>query len=219
MSKSPPQTSNLVQVVYPNLGQKTEAGWCLKFVQDAFGAPVMHETATIAANSVEDANPSRDMPDVSVPVWFWHYGTYGGVSGEYGHVVIWVPGSGFLSSPVAGYGQKWLPSIESVERTFNAKYRFWSRDINTLQVVKPVNKPGGTSPKEVRRKSVIGLRIVDGEGRYGSKGSSRYATYDGRAFVQISEGDANSISQQIGRFANVSYDTWERYQKVSEVNS
>lgn len=123
-----------IQKISPNLGQKVSAGWCLKFVQDSFRAPVMHETATIAANATRLRSTSRTMPNVAVPVWFWHYGTYGGVSGEYGHVVIWVPGRGFLSSPVSGFGSLWLSSIEDVERTFLAKYRFWTRDINTLLV-------------------------------------------------------------------------------------
>lgn len=131
------RTVTLVQVVRPRLDLKVAPGWCLKFVQDSFGAPVMHATATIAANATRYRNTSRVMPNVAVPVWFWHYGTYGGVSGEYGHVVIWVPGRGFLSSPVSGFGSLWLSSIEAVERTFLAKYRFWSQDVNTLRIAEP----------------------------------------------------------------------------------
>lgn len=126
-----------IQSVYPRLDLETNPGWCLKFVQDSFRAPVMHATATIAADATQFRNTSRTMPDVAVPVWFWHYGIYNDVPGEYGHVVIWVPGRGFLSSPVTGFGSLWLSSIEDVERTFYAKYRFWTQDINTLRVVEP----------------------------------------------------------------------------------
>lgn len=158
-----------VQLAYPNLNQKTSAGWCLKFAQDSFGAPVMHATATIAANATKHRNYSRDMPNVAVPVWFWHYGTYNGVSGEYGHVVDWVPGRGFLSSPVSGFGQLWLSSIEEVEKTFNAKYRFWSLDINTLLVAEPVKEPTPESGQEEDEddmwKPTVHLRVT-GTGKF-----------------------------------------------------
>lgn len=74
--------------------------------------------------------------------------------------------------------------------------------------------------KKRRRKNMIGLMIGDGEGRYGEKNKQYFATYDGRAFVQISKKNADAISVHMGEaFANVDYDTWERYQKVAEINS
>lgn len=74
--------------------------------------------------------------------------------------------------------------------------------------------------KRRRRKNMIGLMIGDGEGRYGEKGKNYFATYDGRAFVQISKKNADAISVHMGEaFANVDYATWERYQKVAEINS
>lgn len=133
-----------VQVVSPNLSQETGAGWCLKFTQDSFRAPRMYASATDAANATKLRNSSRSMPNVAVPVWFDHWGTYQGRYANWGHVVDWVPGRGFLSSPASGFGQLWLSSIEAVERTFNAKYRFWSLDINTLQVAKEA--PDSTTP-------------------------------------------------------------------------
>lgn len=100
----------------------------------------MHPSATEAANATKFRVHSREMPNVAVPVWFWHRGTYGGVTGEFGHVVIWVPGRGFLSSPVVGVGSLWLSSISEVERTFGATYRFYSLDINTLTVAEAVTE-------------------------------------------------------------------------------
>lgn len=96
----------------------------------------MYSSATEAANATNLRYYSRTMPSVSVPVWFDHWGTYQGKYANWGHVVVWVPGRGFLSSPGVGFGQLWLSSLEEVEKTFNAKYRFWSLDINTLQVAK-----------------------------------------------------------------------------------
>lgn len=132
---------NYDQLIYPNLNQQTGAGWCLKFVQDSFGAPRMYASATDAANATKLRITSRSMPNVAVPVWFDHWGTYQGRYANWGHVVVWIPGRGFLSSPVTGFGQLWLSSLEAVERTFNAKYRFWSLDINTLTVAEKVPDP------------------------------------------------------------------------------
>lgn len=110
----------------------------------------MYPSATVAANATKLRNSSRTMPNVAVPVWFDHWGTYGDYGGTYanwGHVVVWVPGRGFLSSPVTGFGSLWLSSIEAVERTFQAKYRFWTLDINTLQVAKELQPdPTGRKP-------------------------------------------------------------------------
>lgn len=144
--------NKLVQVVSPNLGQKTNAGWCLMFTQNSFGAPVMYPSATEAANATKLRNSSRTMPYVSVPVWFDHWGYYGPFGNTYanwGHVVVWVPGRGFLSSPVSGFGQLWLSSLDAVEKTFNSKYRFWSLDINTLQVATPSSPPTPELPEEI----------------------------------------------------------------------
>ena len=62
---------------------------------------------------------------------------------------------------------------------------------------------------------MIGLMITDGEGRYGTKGERYFATYDGRAFVELNEADANAISVHMdAAFANVTYAAWEAYQRA-----
>lgn len=131
--------NEFVQIVSPRTGTRDGTGWCLRFTQSVFGAPAMHESATIAANNTRLRHETRDMPNVAVPVWFDHWGTYGSPLryANWGHVVAWVPGHGFLSSPASGYGQQWFPSIDAVERAFNAKFRFWSEDINGLRVAQP----------------------------------------------------------------------------------
>lgn len=134
------------QLVRPNLAQTAGAGWCLFFVRSAFGVPEYSARATQAANKTHYRHPSRTMPNAIVPVWFWHQGTYGEGYGEYGHVVIWVPGRGFLSSPGYGYGQEWLASLEAVEARFRCQYRFWSEDIGGVRVVQPVNRPAHALP-------------------------------------------------------------------------
>jgi nucleoid-associated protein YgaU len=53
---------------------------------------------------------------------------------NWGHVVAYIPGAGFLSSPGSGYGQRWFGSVEEIERFFRCTFVGWSEDINTLQV-------------------------------------------------------------------------------------
>lgn len=181
----------------------------------------MHATATIAANSVETANPSREMPDIAVPVWFWHYGTYGGVTGEYGHVVIWVPGRGFLSSPVSGFGQLWLSSIEAVERTFNAKYRFWSRDINTLYVANYAPEP---KPLPTQRKGQSDMFLCKYAHAAG-EGQLRYAFFGPKFWLELKTAKAvETFKAQLGiskdNVAAYAFDceseaNWIRFQKVT----
>lgn len=143
--------STLRQIVSPRTYVKDYAGYCHRMAQAVYGAPWQAGlgSATSAANVTKWRNSSRTMPNVSVPVWFDHWGTYGGVYGNWGHVVAWVPGHGFLSSPAAGYGQGWFASLESVERTFNSKFRFWSLDINTLKVAEERQEPPTPPTPEV----------------------------------------------------------------------
>jgi hypothetical protein len=115
---------------------------CLRFVQSVYNAPVRYPSAWAAWNATTLKHLDRNLPPVSVPLWFSHYGTYGGVYDNWGHVVAYFPDRGqFLSSPANGYGHDWLNSIEEVERRFNSTYVGWSEDINGLQVAKYNNDP------------------------------------------------------------------------------
>ncbi|MGO3147075.1 MAG: hypothetical protein ACTIJ6_05280 [Leucobacter sp.] len=132
------------QLVKPRTGVTDGAGWCHRMARAVFNAPLVYglDSATKAANATKYRHTTRKMPNVAVPVWFWHYGTYGGVTGEFGHVVVWVPGRGFLTSPwYLAHGQEWYSTLEEIERRFNAKYRFWSEDINGLRVAEPKSIP------------------------------------------------------------------------------
>lgn len=141
----------------------------------------MHPSATIAANSTKERFASRTMPNVSVPVWFDHWGTYGDYGGTYanwGHVVVWVPGRGFLSSPHSGFGSIWYSTLSQVEGAFNAKYRFWSLDINTLRVAKPAPKPV-TPPQEEKEDEDMAVgSSIDTD----INGTKTYAVYDRDGF-------------------------------------
>lgn len=168
------------QIVAPNMGARDYAGWCHRHTRAVFGAPLVEglNSATKAANATTFRHHTREMPDVAVPVWFDHDGDYDGTGVKnWGHVVAWVPGVGFLSSPghpkldAAGRevpSQQWFSSIEAIERTFNARFRFWSEDINGLRVAEPsTSTPDGQEEDEEMAEEYKGF--IHTEGGVGSK--------------------------------------------------
>jgi len=117
--------------------------------QNITGAPVANPTATVAANATKIRHATRQMPNAVCVLWFDHWGTYGSPPyyDNFGHVVVYVPGRGFASSSPnwweannsnTGGGIYWYPTIAAVENAFNARFRFWTEDINTKRVCKPV---------------------------------------------------------------------------------
>lgn len=120
-----------------NTGVTDYAGWCLRFTQSVFGAPVAHPSAWAAWEATSLKHQDRDLPSVAVPVWFSHIGNYDGTGNKnWGHVCAYIPGAGFLSSPGSANspGQSWFGSIEEIERYFRCTYVGWSEDLNGLQV-------------------------------------------------------------------------------------
>lgn len=128
-----------VSTVNPNA--QAQAGNCLAFVQDVFGAPVMYQSAweSWEANGSKhgtgDAMPVNQ--GVSFPLYFSHMGTYGNppTYGNWGHVVAYIPGVGYLSSPGEGYGHEVLQSIEEIEARFNSSWVGWAEALNDMQVI------------------------------------------------------------------------------------
>lgn len=124
----------------PNLGTQDNPGWCLRFIQSVYGSPVAYPSATAAWNATGQKYFTRDMPNVSVPVWFSCVLDLGDGQGpvDWGHVAAWVPERGqFLSSPLywsQGYGQSWVNSLEDFERILGASYVGFSADMNGLQI-------------------------------------------------------------------------------------
>lgn len=114
------------QIIQPKLNVVGVAGWCLAFVEDVFNAPHIAPNAITAWNQTQYKHYD-DLPDVSVPLWFtWK---------DDGHVAVWIPGKGILSSPVSGTGSKWYTSISAIEKNMQLKYLGWSEDISNLRVV------------------------------------------------------------------------------------
>lgn len=141
----------MTQLVKPNTSVTDGAGWCLRFTQSVYGTAAMHESAWKAWLATKHKHTGA-LPNLSVPVWFSHYGTYGYPAryDNWGHVVAYVPGKGFLSSPAflrpgQTRSQQWFPSIAAVEQAFNAKYVGWSEDLNGTRIVNAAGSGSGST--------------------------------------------------------------------------
>lgn len=134
------------QLVQPDLSVKEAAGNCLIFSRKVFGAPAGIPSAREGWDFTKFKHADRNLPNVSVPVWFDHIGTYGKPPERknWGHVAVYIPGRGVLSSPTSGFGQRWFTSIEQLEKVMPAKYIGWSEDINGKRVV--INQGGEDMP-------------------------------------------------------------------------
>jgi len=133
----------------PNTSTQDNPGWCLRFVQSVYGSPVAYPSATAAWNATGQKYYGRDMPSVSVPVWFSWVGDIDGTGAkDWGHVVAWIPERGqFLSSPLywsQGYGQSWVNSIEEIEQILGCTYVGFSADLNGLQIATYTEDPAPT---------------------------------------------------------------------------
>ena len=118
------------QVRKANLNQQGAAHYCLRFTRQAYGIPAVWPTAWLAYKATKKKHTTA-LPAVQVPVWFR---TKSGV----GHVAIWVPGKGVLSSPASGYGQAWFKTVHELESRWGITYVGWSEDLNGRTVVRPL---------------------------------------------------------------------------------
>ena len=191
------------QLVSPITSTTDSAGFCLRFTQTVWGAPVRYATAWQAwENTQIQHSPAENIPtDVGVVVWFDHWGTYGGEYGQYGHVVSWVPGVGYLSSPLGGYGQKWLGSIEEVERAYNCTYVGRSEDINGLRVA-GVNDSQPTPVKKKKDKTKMMLAHLpqpDGTLLFLLFGDNFYLEFTGQEAANAFAGQIGSASAPVSQ--------------------
>lgn len=137
------------QLVQPDLSAEGYPGFCLAFTQKVYGAPARYPSAWVAWQATEDKHETRDLPPVSVPVWFDGWSTVNGERDRYGHVCAYVPGRGFLNQGQGSYGQKWFDTLEQVERSCNVTYVGFSTDLNGLNIAAYSPDP---TPKRKRNK-------------------------------------------------------------------
>jgi hypothetical protein len=191
------------QLVTPNTSATDGAGWCLRFTQKVWGAPARYNSAWDAWEATQlKHSTSENIPtDVGVVVWFSHYGTYGSPAyyANWGHVVSWIPGRGYLSSPTNGVGQKWLGSIQEVERAYNSKYVGWSEDINGLRVAKIDENPNPKTRKEEPKMMLCHKPQPDGSLLFLLFGDNFYLEFTGQEAANAFAGQIGSSSAPVSQ--------------------
>lgn len=125
-----------------NYNTQDWAGYCLRFTQSVFGAPVKYPTAWVAWMNQTGKHENRSMPNVDVPIWFESWGTYNGITQNWGHASVYQASTGrVFSSPGSGYGNKWFASIAEAERQWGMRYVGWSENLNGMQIVSWTSDP------------------------------------------------------------------------------
>jgi len=162
------------QLIAPNTTVTEAPGYCLGMAtQVFFGRQYGYETAWEAWEASPTKNGGRDMPSVAVPCWFSWVGDVGYGVYNYGHVVVWIPGRGFLSSPsldVCGWGQagqQWFGSLEEVERTFGCQYVGWTLDIMPNGTVAAWSDEPAPSPSPEPSPAGNTYTVVEGDNLWG----------------------------------------------------
>lgn len=202
------------QLVQPSV-VSDNAGLCLRFVQSVYGAPAKYASAWDAWKATSLKHENRELPNVSVPVWFSHYGTYGTppTYANWGHVVAYFPERGqFLSSPGQGYGYEWLASIEAVERRFASKFVGWSEDINGLQVARYNKDP--QPPTESKEVMIVKVQCADGWAAVWNMTTGKYQHID-----QVNEWEYWTAHLQEFQFENEAHfvSIRDKYKKVFSI--
>lgn len=164
------------------------AGMCHRLVRRGYdigaggpkGEPI--GSAWAAWEFSKTKHTDRSFPqNVAVPIWFSHYGTYGSPAkyANWGHVVVWYPGVGYISSPGSGRGQKIFSTIGAVESYFKAKFAGWSEDVNGVRVIEKV--PLAANQRQVKGDSPTNIRSAPSRGGSitGSYAKNAIITMDG----------------------------------------
>lgn len=112
-----------------------QGGWCLKYVQDAYGTDHPFPTATAAWNSRQGNHPNEVPPmGITVPVYFSLVGE------PAGHVAIRLDDGYVASSSNPGYHPRpfFHPNLDHLMRYYGAYrpvYLGWSEYVGTRKVV------------------------------------------------------------------------------------
>jgi hypothetical protein len=132
-------------------------GWCLLYVQTAFSAGWSGASALDGWNMSAGKHQDRNLPSgVFVPIWFNHWGTYGGVYKNWGHVALYKDGR-IWSSPLSHkpYADT-FGSIGEIEQRFNAKYVGWTEFVGNTRVLEAAPAP---APIASNQRQVGGTRV------------------------------------------------------------
>ncbi|NED61328.1 hypothetical protein G3I15_10365, partial [Streptomyces sp. SID10244] len=147
-------------------------GWCLSYVQDAFGLAWTGSYALDGWNRNKANHADRSIPSgVFMPVWFT--GEWNGFN--YGHVVVYKDGICYSSPYTNKKTHNQIGSIADVERIYGMRYLGWSEDMNGQRVIKRkevdmLTTTGanvlwrfhrGVSPSAAERKQFVGKVTFD----------------------------------------------------------
>lgn len=145
-----------------DLNAQDQAGFCLRFQQRVFpGSPVTYYDCARAAWDNSFQHPEHPGDSAIVPISYSWVGTIGGVTKDWGHAAVYVPGRGVLSSPGSGYGQAWFGSIDELAQRWGLTYLGWSEDVGGFRVVDyvadptPAPTPTPTPSPEVRSHVIV----------------------------------------------------------------
>jgi hypothetical protein len=117
---------------------------CLDFATRAFNVPNKYEFAWQAwSNARYKHGPTEPLPEVAVPVWFEWTGSVDNMWANWGHVAVWFPGRGVLSSPFSiNQKQQWFDTPQKlIAYLGNGSYVGWSEDINDVRVADMEEEP------------------------------------------------------------------------------
>lgn len=120
-----------------NVNTQGKPYYCLDMATRVFGVPNRYNFAWEAwSNAQFRHGTSEPFPSVPVPVWFEWTGTVDGVKQNWGHVAVWFPGKGLLSSPFStNYKQQWFETpAKLIAYLGGGSYVGWSEDINGVRV-------------------------------------------------------------------------------------
>jgi hypothetical protein len=125
----------MIQLVTPNPNIPCKPGWCLQYVRQAFGAPIVEPTATAGWANADYKHADWNFPPGCwVPVWF-HMDTE-----PAGHVVLRAPdGSVYSTSHPTSTTPTHHPNMahlfQAYARYNPLTYLGWSEDISGVRVV------------------------------------------------------------------------------------
>lgn len=117
------------QLVSPNLDYPARAGYCLEYVDRAFGILSGEPTAWQAWLNTQFKHQDQNFPPLEFPVFF------DGFHGE-GHVAIQTP-NGVCSSPpnLGQVGHVVFPSVDALAKAYGVTYVGWSEDLTNVRVI------------------------------------------------------------------------------------
>lgn len=184
------------QLVKPRTWIIERAGLCHKLARRVFKVKSVAglDSAWKAWQAAPGRHTSSHPRNVAVPIWFSHWGTYGRPAryDNWGHVVVYIPGRGYLSSPGRGIGRKWFKTIAAVEAYFTAKYVGWSEGINGVRLVKSKPKP---APIQRQEHEVLLARYQHAAG----KNKVRWAFFGPGFWMEVKENaSAVKFKAQLG---------------------